>query len=320
MSVSGTNIDGVPFGIGYRSTSAQGILGVGYAANEASVGNNGQVYQNFPLILTKNGVISSPAYSLWLNDLDASSGSILFGGVDSGKYIGNLGTVPILKEDDGTGTYQYREFIIALTSLTVADQSVVNTQIPVLLDSGSSLTYLPTSYAQAIFTMFNAQYSSSNGVATVSCNYRNSDKNMVFSFSGLNITVPMNEMVIVDGVRKGSQVCILGISDSQGSTSVLGDTFLRSAYVVYDIQNNEISLAPTDFNSTKSTVSAIASGSGGIPSATSVPNAVSSVASVTSGGARAPSVSSISAGTTIAPSILGMFGGLALIGLWAMTL
>jgi hypothetical protein len=210
LTVSGTSIPNVPFGIGYKSSSAQGILGVGYAANEASVGNNGQEYQNFPLILTKAGVISTPAYSLWLNDLDASTGSILFGGVDSSKFTGTLGTVPVLQENDGTGTYIYREFVIALTSLTVGGQQVVNTQIPVLLDSGSSLSYLPTSYAQAIFTMFNAKYSSSNGVATVSCNYLTSTQNMTFSFSGLNITVPMNEMVLVDGVTKGKQACILG--------------------------------------------------------------------------------------------------------------
>jgi hypothetical protein len=210
MQVSGTSIPDVPFGIGYKSTSTQGILGVGYASNEASVGNNGQVYQNFPLILTKAGIISTPAYSLWLNDLDASTGSILFGGIDQAKFTGTLGTVPVIQENDGTGNYVYREFIIALTGLNVAGQQVVNTQIPVLLDSGSSLSYLPTSYAQAIFTMFNAQYSADNGVASVSCNYLTSKQNMTFSFSGLNITVPMNEMVLVDGVTKGKQVCILG--------------------------------------------------------------------------------------------------------------
>ena len=33
-------------------------------------------------------IINTVAYSLWLNDLDASTGSILFGGIDTEKYTG----------------------------------------------------------------------------------------------------------------------------------------------------------------------------------------------------------------------------------------
>jgi hypothetical protein len=108
-----------------------------------------------------------------------------------------------------------------------------------------------------------------------------------------------------------------GISDAGGSTSVLGDTFLRSAYVVYDLANNEISLAPTNFNSTQTSVSAIASGTAGVPSASAVPNAVSSVSSVPTGGARAPTVSPISPATSTNPGLQMMLGGLVLVGLWA---
>jgi hypothetical protein len=205
LTVSGTSIANVPFGIGYVSSSSQGILGVGYASNEASVGVTGQSYQNFPLIMTAAKVINSPAYSLWLNDLDASTGSILFGGIDTDKFSGSLQTLPIIKEQG-----EFREFIIALTGLNVAGQSIISSAIPVLLDSGSSLSYLPTQSAQAIFTIFNAQYSDQAGAAVVSCSYMNSQDTFDFSFSGLTIKVSMSEMVMVDGVRRGSSVCILG--------------------------------------------------------------------------------------------------------------
>ena len=66
---------------------------------------------------------------------------------------------------------------------------------------------------------------------------------------------------------------------------MLGDTFLRSAYVVYDLSNNEISLAQTNFNATKSNVMEIQSGTAGVPDATGVANAISSLA-VGTGGAR----------------------------------
>jgi Eukaryotic aspartyl protease len=205
LTIGGTSIANVPFGIGYRSTSPQGIIGVGYASNEASVATTGQTYRNLPLVMQSAGVINTPAYSLWLNDLDANTGSILFGGVDTDKFQGTLETLPIIKEQG-----VYREFIIGLTGVAVAGQSIVSTAIPVLLDSGSSLSYLPTQYADAIFTIFNAQYSSQAGAAVVSCSYMNSQETFDFTFSGVTIKVPMNEMVIVDGVRKGQQICILG--------------------------------------------------------------------------------------------------------------
>ncbi|QDS76912.1 hypothetical protein FKW77_004224 [Venturia effusa] len=302
LDLGGTTLTGLQFGIGYNSTSSQGILGVGYESNEASISTTGKTYANVPRLLVSQGKIATAAYSLWLNDLDANTGSILFGGVDSDKYQGTLSTLPIIKE---SGNYQ--EFVIGLSSLSVASQSVFsNDPIPVLLDSGSSLTYLPTEYAQAIFQVLGARYDSQSGAAVVSCNLASSSSTVDFTFSGVTISVPMNELVIIDGYRRGQPVCILGISDAEGSTSVLGDTFLRSAYVVYDLANNQISLASTNFNSTSTNVQEISSGSSGIPGATQVANAVSTLA-VATGGARnggQPSVTAIGSSAWATPTVV----------------
>ena len=77
---------------------------------------------------------------------------------------------------------------------------------------------------------------------------------------------------------------------------MLGDTFLRSAYVVYDLDNNQISIAPTNFNATSSNIREITTGTNAVPDSTIVPNAVSSIPVVT-GGARngGPSVTSAGA-------------------------
>ncbi len=78
---------------------------------------------------------------------------------------------------------------------------------------------------------------------------------------------------------------LAGISPAGSSQPVLGDTFLRSAYVVYDLGNNQISLAATNFNATTSNVQEIGTGSGAVPDAVDVANAVSTAA-VSTGGAR----------------------------------
>lgn len=283
VTFGGVSIDNQQFGIGYQSSSAQGIMGIGYPINEvAVVYNGGHPYANVPQSLLNDGQIATKAYSLWLNDLDASTGSILFGGVNQDKYTGSLQTLPIVKEQG-----VYAEFIIALTAVGMngTDGSIKkNMAAPALLDSGSSLMYLPDDVASDIYDQIGAQYDSSQGAAFVDCDLANSDATIDFTFSSPTIRVAMNELVIVAGVSRGQPICILGIGPAGDSTPVLGDTFLRSAYVVYDMTNNEISLAQTNFNSTSNNILEITNSSG-VPDATVVQNAVTSVA-VQSGGAR----------------------------------
>ncbi|KAF2097613.1 candidapepsin-4 precursor [Rhizodiscina lignyota] len=284
LKIGSTSIDNMQFGIGYNSTSQNGILGIGYESNEVQLAATGQTYRNLPTSLVNSNIIQSPAYSLWLNDFEANTGSILFGGVDTDKYHGQLSTLPLIKEQG-----EFREFIIALTGVSAANQSVFNdtsNAVPVLLDSGSSLTYLPDDIANSLFQVFNADYQQNEGAAIVDCNLANQDESVDFTFSSPTISVPLNELVVVAAIRgNGDPICILGIAPAGDSTPVLGDTFLRSAYVVYDLANNEISLAATNFNATSSNVQEIGTGDNAVPDATIIQNAVTTAA-VSSGGAR----------------------------------
>ncbi|KAH9867466.1 hypothetical protein IAQ61_008060 [Plenodomus lingam] len=278
----GITIEDLQFGIGYTSSSTEGVLGIGYTANEVAVGRAGlDPYPNLPQKLVDDNTINSNAYSLWLNDLDASTGSILFGGVDSDKYVGDLATLPIIPEEG-----EYAEFIIALTGMGRNGQNgsiFANDNVPVLLDSGSSLMYLPNNVVRSLYQTFDAQFDAQQGAAFVSCDLANQQGSLDFVFSGITISVPINELVIVASVSRGQEICILGIGPAGNSVSVLGDTFLRSAYVVYDLANNEISIAPTNFNSTTQNIQEIQKGADGVPGASVVQGAVSTAAVATGG-------------------------------------
>ncbi|KAH8716893.1 candidapepsin-4 precursor [Phaeosphaeriaceae sp. PMI808] len=280
----GQTLKDMQFGIGYVSTSEEGILGIGYTINEVAVARAGlQPYPNLPQKLVDDGKIKTNAYSLWLNDLDSSTGSILFGGVDTDKFHGELKTLPIIQQKGA-----YSEFVIAMTGMGQNGQNTslfANQNVPVLLDSGSSLMYLPDTVVRSLYQKFKAQYDASTGAAVVDCDVGNQPGSLDFVFSGVHISVPMDELVLVATISRGQPVCIFGIAPAGSSVAVLGDTFLRSAYVVYDLANNEISLAPTNFNSTTENIQEIQKGPNGIPSATGVPNAVSTAA-VGTGGPR----------------------------------
>ncbi|KAJ4419041.1 hypothetical protein N0V82_005164 [Gnomoniopsis sp. IMI 355080] len=322
MKLGGTTISDLQFGIGYKSSSAQGILGIGYTANEVQVGRAGlSPYNNLPAKMAADGTIQSNAYSLWLNDLDANTGSILFGGVDTEQFEGELKTLPIQAE----GAI-YAEFLITLTGLTMGTTEIAsNEALPVLLDSGSSLTYLPDAMVETIYKAVSAQYDSADGAAYIPCSAANSDDTMRFNFTEPVISVAMNELVLdlvtASGKRPtfsdGTEACLFGIAPAGTGTHVLGDTFLRSAYVVYDLANNEISLAQTTFNSTTHNVLEIGTGTNAVPSATSVANAVSATgigqASSTtdnfgvSNGAQA-GFHGVSMAAVVAAAVAGAFG------------
>jgi hypothetical protein len=93
-----------------RDRCSVGIAGIGYTTNEAQASK--APYANLPQAMVNSGLITSNAYSLWLDDLEASTGSILFGGFNTAKYHGQLETVPILRENG-----IFSEFIISLTGL-----------------------------------------------------------------------------------------------------------------------------------------------------------------------------------------------------------
>ena len=144
-----------------------------------------------------------------------------------------------------------------------------------------------------------------------------------FAFAGSTIRVPANEMIFdLKGIfavptrrlpsLPFSSVCALGIQSGE-APYILGDTFLRSAYVVYDLKNNLIGIAQTNFDSTKSNVVELQA------SATSI--ATMSGAAVSSGVPSASSTSKKNAGTSTIPEfdvrrlvVLGLSTGFAVLG------
>lgn len=326
-------------GLGLKTDIPNGLVGIGYAVNEAIVGTTQSlksVYPNLPVNMVDEGLINTIAYSLWLNDLgtssplpnfplftsltpptDASSGSILFGGIDTEKYKGTLTRIKIYPTQDNI----FAAFVVALTSLSAQSPSgsdILTSSafpIPVVLDSGTTLTYLPTDLASQIWKEVGALYSPEIQLAVVPCQLASSKGTFSFGFagpSGPTVSVGMDELVLdltsgqpplfKSGPYEGMTVCEFGIQNSSAAPYLLGDTFLRSAYVVYDLVNNQVGIAETDFNATGSNVVAFASSGAPIPSATVAPDqaAVTQVPAATSPGYAAGPGFTDSAGVSAA--------------------
>lgn len=185
----------------------------------------------------------------------------------------------------------YNSFLVPLTSLHAVSPSGNDTltsrqfPIPVVLDSGTTLSYLPTDIAMQIWNEVGAIYSRDMDLALIPCSMASSKGYFSFGFAGPDgpeIHVKMDELVLdltsgpplnfASGPYRGQAACEFGIQNFSRDPFLLGDTFLRSAYVVYDLVNHQIGIAATDFNATDSEIVPFPSLSAHIPSATAARN------------------------------------------------
>ena len=254
-----------------------GILGIGYSLATVASMKYDKKYKNLPEALVENGAIKSPAYSLWLNKFDGT-GNLLFGGVNKARYQGELQSVPVVKVYD-----RYASLAIALTEISIKTSKETNsytTGLPlaVSLDNGSPLITLPKELVDPIYKEVGAGYSEEAKWPYISCKMSDSDYNVTFSFSGAKVTMPLSELVFdnysSDGFDEGD--CIFGLGYSDEGVNLMGDPFLRGAYVVYDLANNEISLANTDYDGGDDDIHEIGTGTDSVPDATAVPSPVTS--------------------------------------------
>jgi hypothetical protein len=100
-----------------------GLLGLGYSAQEGSAINSGVRYPNFVETLVNAGEIASRLYSLYLSNL-GHYGSIIFGGVDTQKFEGDLHTLNCFPNGPTVSN-----FGLYMPSVTIVDGNGTTTQL-----------------------------------------------------------------------------------------------------------------------------------------------------------------------------------------------
>jgi hypothetical protein len=149
------------------------------------------------------------------------------------------------------------------------------------LDSMVSQTFLPTDIITELYQDLSVWWDGDQQLGRIDCAMKQKDYNITFTFINFSISSPLSDFI---GNGYGD-ACEFNIVPSFGETSVLGDNFLRSVYVVYDLSNNEISMAPTNFDESEGQVLEIGSGaisiSGVFESATAVATVPTAVVSPT---------------------------------------
>lgn len=256
VSIGNVTVDKANFALATLANSTESVFGIGMASTEAMATHWDRkakrvypTYDNIPVQMKQQGIIKRISYSLWLNRANSSQGSLLFGAIDHKKYKGELQKVPIVS--------RYRkvskplDFSIMLHGVgTYKGDNMTHTKwieemsIPVLLDCGTTFTMLPHSVLSPMLHEIGAYYDEYlSGYISQNCNPTGGAS---FNLSGIEIHVPWSELLI----QTGEGICILSVLPpvSEGQY-ILGDSFLRSVYAVYDLEGLEIALANARYDS-----------------------------------------------------------------------
>ncbi|GAB7357763.1 hypothetical protein MBLNU459_g0413t1 [Dothideomycetes sp. NU459] len=294
-------VKNVQFGVAtdVNSTTgfAVGLMGVGYSLNEAS----STQYPNMPEVLRDAGAINSRLYSVFLNDLGDASGTILFGGIDTSKYSGELVTLDLLpvplQTQDGTYNLVY-EFVVAVTAFSAesdgkttsffsgGDASAQSSSSQaVLLDTGSAAWTLPSRYYNDVAKLI----PDLDEYGNLPCSAQSDNITLSLTFGGkATIRVPFAELVVPvydsltnqqNTTTDGQPLCTFMLTPGEETTDqpflTLGDAILRSMYVVFDLDNGQVSIAQAAVNTSTnaassgsgSSIKVVQAGPGGVASA-----------------------------------------------------
>ncbi|PTB42197.1 uncharacterized protein TrAFT101_008706 [Trichoderma asperellum] len=261
---------GIKYGTGYvdfvygydyvqlgSSRISQQLFGVATDSEFASIGILGAGpslsgwTNSYPLVidnLAKQGFINSRAFSLDIRGLDSDRGSVIYGGIDTKKFSGPLVKRPIIpaaSSPDG-----YTRYWIYMDGMTVTKEDGSDVEIfnkpngqPVLLDSGYTVSTLPGSLFNKILAAFpSAHIEASSGDYLVPCDIIDTPGSVNFKFGDAVVSVDYKDFI---WQQPDLGICKLGVSQDD-DFPVLGDTFLRAAYVVFDWDNQNIHVAKNE--------------------------------------------------------------------------
>ncbi|KAI0147819.1 aspartic peptidase domain-containing protein [Xylariaceae sp. FL1272] len=181
------------------------------------------------------------------NSDGVNDGEIIFGSTNTDKYTGDISYTALKSQGS---------WIIPMDDVTVGGESSGVTGSSAYLDTGTSFIFGPPDDVKEMYKLIEGASSSDDGATyTIPCD---SDAEVAFTFSGKSWAISSK-----DFMSKNGDTCtgnIYGIEYVPGGW-LLGDTFLKNVYSVFDADNQQIGFAsPVAASDSTSSSSASATG------------------------------------------------------------
>ncbi|KAJ5141327.1 uncharacterized protein N7443_010703 [Penicillium atrosanguineum] len=216
-------------GLAFAFGRFDGILGLGY--DTISVNKMVPPFYN----MMNQGLLDEPKFAFYLGDAnkDGDNSEATFGGVDESHYTGEMINIPLRRK-------AYWE--VDFDAIALGDNVAELEDTGVILDTGTSLIALPSTMAE----LLNKEIGATKGFTgqyTVDCAARDSLPDLTLTLSGHNFTITSYDYILEVQGSCISSFMGMDFPEPVGPLAILGDSFLRKWYSVYDVGNNAVGLA-----------------------------------------------------------------------------
>jgi len=181
--------------------------------------------------MVRKGLLDDPVFAFYLGDTSDSSEAV-FGGVDETHYTGKITEIPVRRK-------AYWE--VTLDAITFGGETA-EMDMGAILDTGTSLLAMPSAIAELLNKQIGAKRGFT-GQYTIECEKRDGLPDLTFNLNGSNFTIGPYDYILEAGGSCLSSFTGMDIPEPAGPLVILGDSFLRRYYSIYDLGKNTVGLA-----------------------------------------------------------------------------
>jgi len=247
----------------YDAAKFDGILGLAFPSLSRDPGVNTLIPN-----LKEQGVLEEAMFAFYLGDEE--DGELAVGGYDESRIVGEVTWVDLLAP---------AYWLVKMDGVRFGS-SVISAGSAGIMDTGTSLIYAPQSQVMVMADELGAQYAAQVGLFLINCGIDVPD--LEFTVGGKSVSIPGEDLVIKDdtGLYCFLAVSIMRFGDAEGDVDaklegeleeevvdgvkrsvgarggmepippeyngnvwLMGDSFLRQFYSIYDYENQKFGLA-----------------------------------------------------------------------------
>ncbi|EMC91921.1 hypothetical protein BAUCODRAFT_134676 [Baudoinia panamericana UAMH 10762] len=222
--------------------------------------NNTVPYTNWIFNAIEQGLID-PMFSLAIErGTNGGGGQLALGGLPTIPFDQTFTSTPLQivdLTDDANAAQNFSFYTIVPDGFLLSGQQQTYrgyrnvsespaTNYDAIVDSGTTLMYLPNNIAQAVNALFDppSVYIEEEGVFENYCDA--TPPTFAIRINGTDFYINSAEMLLTGAGGQDTYTggCITGVQPGFGGPYILGDTFLKNVVAVYDIGASEMRFAP----------------------------------------------------------------------------
>jgi hypothetical protein len=134
-----------------------------------------------------------------------------------------------------------------MTSIEINGKNVMDTTVPAIVDTGTTLLILPVNVSKSIHSLIpKARYDFMYGWR-IPCDFSksNSTESINIKFGNASFPLLLRDLVRENTTIPGTDasLCYSGVAETNIPFAIIGNTFLRSYYSVYNYANATVGFA-----------------------------------------------------------------------------